>query len=414
MSQSDSTSLKYRLAQFARILSIQIRRLMLRGKQSLGAVRGWHVRGPAKEDKSLRGNVFSSRRDESTRATLLAVPSKRRDSEPAWRFSAVTGTLGILLMLFLLISSLISASVPSGEEKAEAKTREKNPSYVSNSLSGDETTVPYLTTRDDDDPFASSSPAVEDRTTQTIPVVETNNDLPSDPREDVVSEGAENSWEFDLDIELERIAPSVVSDGISLETQNDEEFFVTSESSLDEFSHVDSVGTNRDNWKQYTRPESRAETPGPRQETVIATVSSSASAALSTLVQGARLQLDVSIPQNVAVGQPCQLQFTVSNRGPVEATKVVLSSSLSPTLVHPQGRQLDHTIGTLKAGDVYVARLTVRATATGEAKSRTVVVAAGGLSEKVEKRIPVFPKRTDVREPASAKNPLPRCCFIAR
>jgi hypothetical protein len=399
---------------FARILAIQVRRLILRAKQSLAAVRGWYFSDNAKDEESVRWKAFKTRRKDSRDATPRTVSSTRRDSEPAWRFSAVTGTLGLLLMLFLLISSLISASVPQNKGNSEATTREKNLSLVSNSPVGDETTVASPATSDHDDPFATPGSSAEEQLRQPLPRAEEDNDNPSAHEHDALVDDSEISSNLDLDVELERIAPSVVSDGAPLDSQDDEEFFVTSESSFDKFSHVESVGTNSEKWKQYTRTDNRLDSSGQLKESVVATVPSSASAALSTLVQGAQLQLAISIPQRVSVGQPCQLQYTVSNRGPVKATKVVLSSSLSPMLVHPKGRRLDHKIGTLQAGEVYVARLTVRATSTGEAISRAEVVAAGGLSKRVEKRFPVSPKAAVVRGSAGAHNSLPRCCFIAR
>jgi len=414
VSQSGSTSLRHRLALLARILSIQVRRLILRAKQSIRSVRNWYLSGNVKVARSLRWKALKTRRDDSRKAVPLPVSVTQRDSEPAWRFSAVTGTLGLILMLFLLISSLISASVPHEEGDSVATTGEKNSSLASNGLTRDEMTAASQANSDHEDPFATSGPSAERQLTQPMPRVETNNDFPSAHEHRAVVDDSENSLNVDLDIELERIAPSVVSEGTPLDAQNDEEFFVTSQSSLDTFSHGESVGTNSQSWKQYSRTQNRPDSTGQLEETIIATVSSSASAALSTIVQGAQLQLAISTPERVAVGQPCQLQYTVSNKGPVKATEVVLSSSLSPTLAHPKGHHLDLAIGTLEAGEVYVARLTVQATSTGEAKSRAEVVAAGGLSEKIQKRFPVFPKTAGISRPASARNRLPRCCFTVR
>ncbi len=112
----------------------------------------------------------------------------------------------------------------------------------------------------------------------------------------------------------------------------------------------------------------------------VATVRFKAQVKSATVITSPKLQIDVTAPKEVKVGDEVQLQYVIRNSGTGDASNVILRSVLPPGLKHPEGGDLEYEIELLQAGDQETIDLTVVAAEPGEQIRVTTEVTASGVS----------------------------------
>ena len=112
----------------------------------------------------------------------------------------------------------------------------------------------------------------------------------------------------------------------------------------------------------------------------VATVRFKAQVKSATVITAPKLELQLSGPDQVKVGDEVQLAYTIRNRGSGDAANVVLRSVLPPGLKHPEGGDLEYEIENLAAGDAEEIDLTVVAAEPGELILVSAEVTSSGVS----------------------------------
>ena len=112
----------------------------------------------------------------------------------------------------------------------------------------------------------------------------------------------------------------------------------------------------------------------------VATVRFKAQVKSATVITAPKLELQLSGPDQVKVGDEVQLAYTIRNRGSGDAANVVLRSVLPPGLRHPEGGDLEYEIENLAAGDAEEIELTVVAAEPGELILVSAEVTSSGVS----------------------------------
>jgi hypothetical protein len=95
-----------------------------------------------------------------------------------------------------------------------------------------------------------------------------------------------------------------------------------------------------------------------------------------------RLSLEIRAPKNVSPGQLVELEFVVTNNSDSPVTGANLSVALPPGLAHPLGPDLEQSIKSLAGCQRYRTRLTVKATAAGDASPRADLSLGGKITTK--------------------------------
>ncbi len=112
----------------------------------------------------------------------------------------------------------------------------------------------------------------------------------------------------------------------------------------------------------------------------VATVRFKAQVKSATVITAPKMELDLTGPDEVKVGDEVPLQYTIRNRGTGDANNVILRSVLPPGLKHPEGGDLEYEIELLKAGDKQVIDLTVIASEPGDRILVAAEVTSSGIS----------------------------------
>lgn len=112
----------------------------------------------------------------------------------------------------------------------------------------------------------------------------------------------------------------------------------------------------------------------------IATVRFKAQVKSATVITAPKLELDVTGPTEVKVGDEVPLTFTIRNRGTGDASNVILRSVLPVSLKHPEGGDLEYEIELLRAGDSETVDLTVVAAEPGDRILVSAEVTAAGMA----------------------------------
>ena len=134
---------------------------------------------------------------------------------------------------------------------------------------------------------------------------------------------------------------------------------------------------------------------------------SESSAASSTLVQPAAVQVEITLPQTVVIGGGCRILCEVSNRGAVPARDVVVRVDLPKELSHRKGRALDFTIGSLEPGETRTVPLIAHAAQLGRSIFRADVTSAGAVARSVSREIEIVAPNRPVRPEPRARRLSP-------
>ncbi len=112
----------------------------------------------------------------------------------------------------------------------------------------------------------------------------------------------------------------------------------------------------------------------------VATVRFKAQVKSATVITAPKLELLLTGPEEVKVGDEVQLTYTIRNRGSGDAANVVLRSVLPPGLKHPEGGDLEYEIENLRSGEKEDIDLTVIAAEPGELILVSAEVTSSGVS----------------------------------
>ncbi len=112
----------------------------------------------------------------------------------------------------------------------------------------------------------------------------------------------------------------------------------------------------------------------------VARVTFEAAASVRTISTRPQLQIVQRAPAEVRIGQQLEIELEVSNPGTGDAVGVILQTDVPEGLEHPQGRQLDNVLGTLRAGEVRRQILRLRAVAPGVIQNVVRLTSEEGLT----------------------------------
>jgi uncharacterized repeat protein (TIGR01451 family) len=118
-------------------------------------------------------------------------------------------------------------------------------------------------------------------------------------------------------------------------------------------------------------------------------------------VAGPDLAVELRLPEAAGVGSPANLTVTVRNRGAAPACNVSLQTVLPPGLTHPEGPDLELSLGTLASGAERIVPLSVTPTRSGSFPLRVTAQAEGGAPAVREAALVA----DDVRVSAAASGP---------
>ena len=146
----------------------------------------------------------------------------------------------------------------------------------------------------------------------------------------------------------------------------------------------------------------------------VATVNFVSEVAARTEIVSPQLSLAVTAPEQVALGQPVDIRFDISNEGSAPAEQVLLRDVLPEGFQHADGNDLEYEVGTLSPGATETVTLRVATIKAGAFTNKAVITAAGGLSaedvstiEVADRKVLVTrqgPKRRYVGRPATYAN----------
>lgn len=111
----------------------------------------------------------------------------------------------------------------------------------------------------------------------------------------------------------------------------------------------------------------------------VATVNFVAEVAAETTITAPRLEMLLTSPQQVPLGEPVTFNFKVTNKGTGDATGVYVRSILPEELRHPDGNDLEYEIGVLPAGKSRELALSMTAARAGAVVKHAVLTADGGI-----------------------------------
>jgi uncharacterized repeat protein (TIGR01451 family) len=121
----------------------------------------------------------------------------------------------------------------------------------------------------------------------------------------------------------------------------------------------------------------------------VAKVSFAAEVAAEIVITAPQLQMRVSGPETVKLGESVPLVFKVVNLGDGEASNVVVRSLIPAGLKHPAGEDLEYAIGRLAPKESREVRLEMVADRPGIAVHEAVLSADGNLTVDVKTNIEV-------------------------
>lgn len=112
----------------------------------------------------------------------------------------------------------------------------------------------------------------------------------------------------------------------------------------------------------------------------VATVKFKAQVKSATVITAPKLELELTGPGEVKVGDEVQLTYSIRNRGSGDASNVVLRSVLPPGLKHPEGADLEYEIENLPSGGSENVDLTVIAAEPADLILVSAEVTSSGIS----------------------------------
>ncbi|MCH7687908.1 MAG: hypothetical protein IH899_14715 [Planctomycetes bacterium] len=109
----------------------------------------------------------------------------------------------------------------------------------------------------------------------------------------------------------------------------------------------------------------------------------------TTIAETPKLNLVVTISDRTQLGQPERIQFRVINSGQVTAMNVILSIEIPEEFTYQKGQSLEYKVGTIPPGETRLARLTPKAAKTGVAVFEIEVTADEGFSHILKPQVEI-------------------------
>ncbi|HBN76691.1 MAG TPA: hypothetical protein DD473_12910 [Planctomycetaceae bacterium] len=122
----------------------------------------------------------------------------------------------------------------------------------------------------------------------------------------------------------------------------------------------------------------------------VSTVSYKSTVSSQTMVTAPRLEIELTCTEEVALNEPVQVQFLVTNSGEGDAQNVILRNLIPDGLEHPAGTDLEYEIGQLKGGEQKEINLTMVARKVGGLENVASVKADGDVSAQGKVKVNVI------------------------
>jgi uncharacterized repeat protein (TIGR01451 family) len=140
----------------------------------------------------------------------------------------------------------------------------------------------------------------------------------------------------------------------------------------------------------------------------IATVNFVAEVGAKTMITAPKLQVDITAPSQVRMGEAVPFVFRVKNGGSADAKGVIIRNIVPEGMRHPDGNDLEYELGTLAAGQTRDVKLTLTAVKAGSTNNRVIATADGNINEERSARV-------DVVGPSLSVERLgPKKCYLGR
>lgn len=140
----------------------------------------------------------------------------------------------------------------------------------------------------------------------------------------------------------------------------------------------------------------------------VARVSFQSQASVRTVCTRPQLELQLTAPPKVLIGQNVSVGIRISNPGTGAAEGVILEENVPEQFSHPAGGELEFEVGTLRPGESRTAKLTLRAAKAGVVENIVNVRGAGNLAKQEKVTIEVIAPRLDVAISGPTKRFLER------
>jgi uncharacterized repeat protein (TIGR01451 family) len=111
---------------------------------------------------------------------------------------------------------------------------------------------------------------------------------------------------------------------------------------------------------------------------------------VQTTVTRPQIEIVMSGPKEITIGQDAVFTLRVSNPGTGAATNVLVRDLVPPGFEHPAGDEIEYEVGTLPPGEAREVKLELTAKTSGPHKNYAQVTADGGLKQAAESNIRVL------------------------
>lgn len=140
----------------------------------------------------------------------------------------------------------------------------------------------------------------------------------------------------------------------------------------------------------------------------VATVRYGAEASARTLVTRPLLDIKVSHPEQVVIGESATLNITVSNPGTGVAEGVVLEAHVPEGFEHPAGRELEYEVGVLRPRESRQLELILTAVRPGEYHHKIIGRAEGNLRIETQQSLRVLAPQLELKVVGAQRRYLDR------
>lgn len=122
----------------------------------------------------------------------------------------------------------------------------------------------------------------------------------------------------------------------------------------------------------------------------VATVNFAADVSSQTTITAPKLNIHLMGPKDVMIGDPVVYKYTLTNEGTGEATNVIIRSLIPDGLEHPDGNDLEYSVGNLMPGKSKQIVLKLAAVKPGDLVNSAVVTADGVKEEELQTKVTVI------------------------
>jgi uncharacterized repeat protein (TIGR01451 family) len=140
----------------------------------------------------------------------------------------------------------------------------------------------------------------------------------------------------------------------------------------------------------------------------VATVHFAGEASARTRCTRPQLSMDVSIPEQVLIGEEVKMTIKVANPGTGTATGIVISETIPEQLEHPAGSELEYEVGDLKPGESRQIELSMNTVKAGSVVNILLARADGQLQAQQQSSFTVVAPQLELSVQGPKKRYLER------